>query len=1191
MAKGLDVLLRVIGDASSGVDAMDDSTASVSKFSLGVVAAGAALAALTLKVGADALDAFGSFEAKMRNVQSVTGDSTEALGSMMEEVKSLANRDLIAPVDDYASALYDIRSAGISSKNSMAALDTVMKTTAATQGDASDIAKILTGSINAYGEEVLTATRVGDLFAKTIAEGVTNSKEMGSYFGQLPALGAAAGVSMEELTGSIAHLTKNFIKTPDAVTAVKSAINGFIKPTEALNALTIKLNLGTADQALKSKGLAGMMKILNKETGGSVAAMGKLFSSSQALSGITVLTKNNVKDFSDQVDSMADSAGAMDKALAANTASFESTQASMKQAANILMVDLGEKAATAITPLIKAVTSLLQGWNALDANMRDSMISGALKFIATGVISSGVIGITIAVKAMTAAVIASEATFATLAVTIAPIAATILAIGAAVWVAVEAFEWWQDLQNEKASWAMTNKIYDDAKKKVKDLGKVAIKTKAQIIELKKGLVVASLSVEKGSKEWKEYQSKLTLVNNDLKGYTRKEEEATAALKDKNKELTETNKLTKEQLAIIKAKKEAEELTKKTTTNFNKDFKQNISDAKAYATEYNAITQKTIDDKMQAGADELLNDLDQLDDRIAAEENAEIAIAKKANTIRGNVAKLREKEAADKLKADEKAAEDKVIADDKALKAVKDKNQAAMALINMISNKVEQEEDKVLSGLGKIGSEMSNVMSSAMAGNFLPAIAYGFDQVTNSLKRGVDGFTMLNKAMEDGVLSAEEEYDIGQNNLKAMPVWGGVVAGLTEKWNDYTSAKEGKKSFAQIKKDREKELKDIKTEIEKQFDIIEDGFKAAAKAKIDAEKEALKDSENNIKEYYDNTKDLAKDAYSEIKDAAKDLYKDQADLAKAAIKDQEKIVDTLSKKLDDLRAKIAGREAGTAAGQKAAKLFQSDVKAMGAFADSGLEEEAFASKSAAEEVALNMAFAKGEVTYDEMQKKKMAAAVKKAVYYDWLASTVLHDNKQLAIYQGKSLTAFNKYKSASAELSTEELTAQEIKTSKQLEAEETLLKQKQTDLEVIEDDYNLMIDRLSDEFKKPANAFLEAMRLAITEANGFISSSSSALKTELNGIFNRAKSQYSEVKNMLKLDDFNINKAIGKSSNQPWHGLGGGSAWDGIESGIKVGGYNSATKSNTVNIFNPIVKEDFQVTAVTDSIYNSLQRLY
>lgn len=842
MAKGLDVLLRVIGDASSGVEAMSESTEGVNAFKLGVVGAGAALAAFSVKIGGEALDAFEEFEAKMRNVQSVTRDSEESFQAMSEEVKQLANRDLIASVDEYASALYDVRSAGISAESSMATLDMIMKTSQATLTDSSDMAKIVTGAMNSYGESVVSASKISNNFTKVIARGVTTGAEMGQYFGKLTKLGAVAGVSIDELSASMSVLTRNNINTADAVTATQAVMNSFIKPSEALTGAVQKWGYESGAAALKALGMGGAMKKLAEETQGNMDAMGQLIPNIQGIKGAVVLASAGAKEFTEEIGIMAQESDEVGAALSKQTASFESTKNSLSQATEIMMTDIGQLLAEAITPFIKGLTEVIQAFNSMDKDVRDSYIKGAMKLIAGGVLLSGITGLSMALPALTTAATGAATAIGGMSLSLGAILAPLTAVAAGVYAVKKSFDALKKAQ--QADKAITNTIenFSEATKTISELSKKTSLNREETLKLIDAYKQAARHAGDNNNLRRRYAQQVKKLTSDLESYREEEEEIVIVQKARvktQKVLTKEEKkeLEKRKKEQKKARKEEEKAEEKRKNDLAKIRKELLKETKKLELDENAfkkwlLEEEYEDEKVHAenlgATDEDLKDLKKkfdleikkLEDDIRdekekkdkdaakSEEERIKSIAKlkkdaidteKKNTLSSasyKLYKLREEYQANKQTLKDKGADEAAfIALKKAYELEYSKlEKELIAESEKITEDQAKKKKKALSDEEKAQKEAQQKMldgirnATSQASNF-------FGELINSENEAINGVGELGVAFSDlgneasSALSMAFEGDIPGLIKTTLKEIGESIRDITRAWEEWNNATE------------------------------------------------------------------------------------------------------------------------------------------------------------------------------------------------------------------------------------------------------------------------------------------------------------------------------------------------------------------------------------------------------------------
>ena len=104
---------------------------------------------------------------------------------MQKSVLDLGKRVPVS-LDDLASALYDIRSAGISAGDAMGVLEGSAKLAVAGLGTTKEAANIVTSAINAFGLKGKDQANVYNTFFETVKNGKTTISELSQGSATLP---------------------------------------------------------------------------------------------------------------------------------------------------------------------------------------------------------------------------------------------------------------------------------------------------------------------------------------------------------------------------------------------------------------------------------------------------------------------------------------------------------------------------------------------------------------------------------------------------------------------------------------------------------------------------------------------------------------------------------------------------------------------------------------------------------------------------------------------------------------------------------------------------------------------------------------------------------------------------------------------------------------------------------------------
>lgn len=160
---------------------------------------------------------------------------------------------------------------------------------------------------------VKTAQSISDMAFQTQKLGVTTYKELAASMQPLFPLGKSLNVSYQELFGSMATLTGVTGNTAEVTTQMKGLFTGLLKPTESMSKLMQKYGYENGQAMIKAEGMQGVLKILQKETGGQSNKMAQLFSNSRALTAALALTGSQYETFKEKTAKMGKAQGSTEK--------------------------------------------------------------------------------------------------------------------------------------------------------------------------------------------------------------------------------------------------------------------------------------------------------------------------------------------------------------------------------------------------------------------------------------------------------------------------------------------------------------------------------------------------------------------------------------------------------------------------------------------------------------------------------------------------------------------------------------------------------------------------------------------------------------------------------------------------------------------------------------------------------------
>ena len=123
------------------------------------------------------------------------------------------------------------------------------------------------------------------------------------------------GISYEELYATMSTATTSFAgNTAEASTQIKGLMTGFLKPSEAMANLIEKAGYSSGAAMIKAEGLAGALKIVQKEAGDD--GMSKYFGNVRGLTAALGLSGKGMEKYEKHLHEMQNASGATSDALA-----------------------------------------------------------------------------------------------------------------------------------------------------------------------------------------------------------------------------------------------------------------------------------------------------------------------------------------------------------------------------------------------------------------------------------------------------------------------------------------------------------------------------------------------------------------------------------------------------------------------------------------------------------------------------------------------------------------------------------------------------------------------------------------------------------------------------------------------------------------------------------------------------------
>ncbi len=337
-------------------------------------AAAMAAGGLMLKSAAD-------FETSMTSVSTLIDTNVENLSLMNKRVLEIGKRTPVA-LDQLTSALYDIRSAGISASDQFSVLEKSAQLGVAGLGTTKEAVDLVTSSINAFkltGEE---QNKLYDNIFKTVKTGKTNISQLAQGFGSVAGTVAAAGIKIDDYLASVAALTTTGQPAAQAHTQMKAAIAGLTRGTKEQQAIFRTLHAKDFNDLIKKSGsVVNAFSGINRVVRGNKSKLIELLGSVEAYNAVLSLTGNQNKAYADTIFAMRYGTDAFAEAYQKQLFTINSQVQRGRNLLQKIGIDLGTYLIPPFSKFLDCVENVM--------NKFDALPDGAKRFIALGTVAAG----------------------------------------------------------------------------------------------------------------------------------------------------------------------------------------------------------------------------------------------------------------------------------------------------------------------------------------------------------------------------------------------------------------------------------------------------------------------------------------------------------------------------------------------------------------------------------------------------------------------------------------------------------------------------------------------------------------------------------------------------------------------------------------------------------------------------------
>ena len=349
------------------------SAFNLEKLSIGAIALGSSLTqALSVPIAnikEQSLTAFAGFEASMARVQAMTGETKNSLQGLNAQALELGSTTQFSATK-IATAMGDLASAGLNTKEILAAIPGVLDFAAAGQMKLADAAKVSTQVMHEFGMAAGDMGKIADVIAYAASKSSAEVSDMGVAFQYFGPIAKIAGISMQQTAAAFEILADAGVRGSKAGTAMRQMIANLENPSNKAAEAMQRLGISVKDaegHLLPLDQLLERLRPLTEHTAEGFQIFGKRFSE------VVSLLEKGPEKFREMTAAVEEANGASGKMAATLMQGYQGELKRFNDELDSMKVKIGNALAPAAEamlknfgePVVKMVGNLADGFTKL----------------------------------------------------------------------------------------------------------------------------------------------------------------------------------------------------------------------------------------------------------------------------------------------------------------------------------------------------------------------------------------------------------------------------------------------------------------------------------------------------------------------------------------------------------------------------------------------------------------------------------------------------------------------------------------------------------------------------------------------------------------------------------------------------------------------------------------------------------
>lgn len=316
---------------------------------------------------------------------STIADNTVLSYASMEKGVTKASNDTGVAITEFNEALYQSLSAGVETGNAIGFTTDMVKLAKGGFTETAKAVDVVTTVLNAYGLSADEATSISDKLITTQNIGKTTVDELASSLGRVIPTAKSMNVDMDNVSASMAIMTKRGIATAEATTYYNSMLNELGKSgTTADKALRDMAGQGFSELIANGTPVTEVLQMLSDYAQQNGLSLADMFGSMEAGKAALSIMSDGGKEYNEVLQKMQDSAGTAQEAFE----KMDATPAAKMQKELNKLKNAGIEAGTQILPVVtdamKAIGGLAEKFSNLPAGQQKAIVKTAAFAAALG---------------------------------------------------------------------------------------------------------------------------------------------------------------------------------------------------------------------------------------------------------------------------------------------------------------------------------------------------------------------------------------------------------------------------------------------------------------------------------------------------------------------------------------------------------------------------------------------------------------------------------------------------------------------------------------------------------------------------------------------------------------------------------------------------------------------------------------